>query len=125
MVRYIYKFEITNKLLFNNDNIKKDKASLNEKECYITYVLDVNLYPNNNYMNDYTNLTDTLEGFSPDWFYHNHLKKYNYPYGNYFIKNQKNKNKYAIQNDIDETLRNFDLIDFEIIKKIKLYCATL
>lgn len=72
MVRYIYKFEITNKLLFNNDNIKKDKASLNEKECYITYVLDVNLYPNNNYMNDYTNLTDTLEGFSPDWFYHNH-----------------------------------------------------
>lgn len=117
MVRYIYKFEITNKMSFNKDNIKNDKASFKEKQYYITYVLDVYLYSNNNYMNDGTNLSDRIGGFSPDWFYYTHLKKYTYSHGTYFIKNYKNKNKNTIQNDIDESLLNFDLIDLSIIEK--------
>lgn len=117
MVRYIYKFEITNKMLFNDENIFYDKASLNVRELYITYVLDVYLYSNNNYMNDGTNLSDTIGRTSPDWFYRTHLKKYTYSYGSYFIKNYKNKNKNTIQNNIDESLLNFDFLDLSIIEK--------
>lgn len=108
LVRYIYKFEITNKILFSENNIFYDKILLNNN--YISYILDIYLYPNNDYMNDGTNLIDEFVGYSPDWFYYTHLKKYTHSYGNYFIKNYKNKNKNILHKDINETL-NYDLID--------------
>lgn len=114
MVRYTYNFEITNKMLFDENKIFYEKVLSNDviKSNSIIYILDIYLYSSNDYMNDGTNLIDELTSCSPDWFYYMHLKKYTHSYGNYFIKNYKNKNKTLIQKNINESLNFVASIDY-------------
>ena len=129
MIRYVYYLKITNKMIFSKNKIFYDKVELNDDTNYeIMYLLDIYLYPNNNYMNDGTNLIYEFGRNSPDWFYYSHLKKYTHSYGSYFIKNYHEKNRNIIinniiniDNDIDNILINFEhdcsLIDLESIEK--------